>query len=254
MAVSLAVIAVLKAQAGLDLTRDIAFVAGHSLGEYSALAAAGALCLADTARLLRLRGQAMQDAVAIGEGAMAALLGIDYAASAEIVREACQGTDESEVCEIANDNGGGQVVISGSLNAVMRAIGIAKGKGVKRAIQLPVSAPFHCRLMKKAAEVMKLALEGAKINPPLVPLIANVLAGPVSDPVRIRQLLVAQVTGTVRWRESVEFMVGNGLTLFVECGAGKVLTGLSKRIAPGTTGLTVGVPADLEIYRNAIAG
>jgi [acyl-carrier-protein] S-malonyltransferase len=238
----------------LDLARDIQFVAGHSLGEYSALAAAGALGLADTARLLRLRGQAMQDAVAVGEGAMAALLGLDYAMGVEIVETARHDAGQTEVCEIANDNGGGQVVISGSLNAVMRAIEIAKGRGVKRAIQLPVSAPFHCRLMQKAADSMALALEGANICPPQVPLIANILATPVNDPARIRELLVAQVMGTVRWRESVEFMATSGVTLFIECGAGKVLTGLLKRIAPHATGLSIGTAADLEVYQSKIVG
>lgn len=249
MAVSLAVIAVLKAHAGLDLSKDVSFVAGHSLGEYSALAAAGAISLSDAARLLRLRGQAMQDAVAVGEGAMAALMGLDSEAIAHLAVQAAEEAGPGEVCEIANDNGAGQIVVSGSLNAIGRAVEIAKRFGAKRTILLPVSAPFHCSLMKKAADVMARALAEIRIRSPEVPLIPNVLAKPVNDPSSIRELLVAQVTGKVRWRESVEFMAKNGVELFVECGAGKVLTGLLKRIAPNTTGLTVGVPADIEIYR-----
>lgn len=249
MAVSVAVIAVLKAHAGLDLTKDVSFVAGHSLGEYSALAAAGAISISDTARLLRLRGQAMQDAVAVGRGAMAAVMGLDNEASAHLAEEAAKEAGPGEVCEIANDNGGGQIVVSGSSNAVGRAVELAKAFGAKRTILLPVSAPFHCSLMKQAADVMARALEEVRIRSPEVPLIANVLAKPVNDPASIRDLLVAQVTGKVRWRESVEFMAKSGVDLFIECGAGKVLTGLLKRIAPSTTGLTVGVPADIEIYR-----
>ena len=246
MAVSLAVVEVLRAEAGLDLARDAAFVAGHSLGEYSALTAAGALPLAAAARLLRLRGEAMQKAVKVGEGAMAALLGAEPAQAASIAAEAAVG---GGLCEVANDNGGGQVVVSGTKDAVDRAVEIAKGRGIKRAIILPVSAPFHCELMRPAAEAMAAALAGAEISSPCVPLIANVTAAPVSEPAQIRELLVRQVTGTVRWRESVLAMAGLGVTLFVECGAGKVLSGLAKRIAEGATGLAVGAPADVEAYR-----
>ena len=247
MAVSLAALAVLRAEAGLDLARDATFVAGHSLGEYSALAAAGALPLAVTARLLRLRGDAMQKAVSVGAGAMAALLGAEADAAAMIAAEAAA---PGEICQVANDNGGGQVVVSGAKAAVDRAIEIAKGRGIKRAILLPVSAPFHCALMQPAAEAMAAALAEAPLRSPDVPLVANVTAAPVTDPAAIRDLLVAQVTGTVRWRECMEFMAGQGVTRFVECGAGKVLSGLVKRVAPGATGLSVGVPADIEAYKS----
>ena len=247
MAVSLAALAVLRAEAGLDLARDVAFVAGHSLGEYSALAAAGALPLAATARLLRLRGHAMQKAVPVGAGAMAALLGAEADVAAAISEEAAQG----EVCQVANDNGGGQVVVSGAKAAVERAIEIAKGRGIKRAILLPVSAPFHCEMMQPAAEAMAQALAEAPLRAPCVPLVANVTAAPVTNPDEIRDLLVAQVTGTVRWRECMAFMAGQGVTRFVECGAGRVLSGLVKRVAPGATGLSVGVPADVEAYKGA---
>jgi [acyl-carrier-protein] S-malonyltransferase len=249
MATSLAVLRVLEAEAGLDLTRDAAFVAGHSLGEYSALAAAGAFTIADAARLLRKRGEAMQQAVAPGEGAMAALLGLDYETGVAIAAEAQSATGGSAVCAIANDNGGGQVVASGSKAAVDQAIAIAKTKGARRAILLPVSAPFHCALMRPAAEVMAQALSAVEIKPPKVPLVANVTARPVSDPAEIRKLLVAQVTGTVRWRESVLFMASQGVTLFVELGAGKVLAGLLKRIAETAAGMSVGVPAEVDAYK-----
>ena len=248
MAVSLAALAVLRAEAGLDLARDAAFVAGHSLGEYSALAAAGALPLSATARLLRLRGEAMQKAVPVGAGAMAALLGAEPDAAAAIAAEAATA---SEVCQVANDNGGGQVVVSGARAAVERAIEIAKGRGIKRAILLPVSAPFHCAMMQPAAEAMAAALSEAPLQAPLVPLVANVTAQPVTDPATIRELLVAQVTGTVRWRECMGFMAGQGVTHFVECGAGRVLSGLVKRVAPGVTGISVGVPAEVEAYKSA---
>lgn len=248
MAVSLAALAVLRAEAGLDLARDAAFVAGHSLGEYSALAAAGALPLSATARLLRLRGEAMQKAVPVGAGAMAALLGAEPDAAAAIAAEAATA---SEVCQVANDNGGGQVVVSGARAAVERAIEIAKGRGIKRAILLPVSAPFHCAMMQPAAEAMAAALAEAPLQAPLVPLVANVTAQPVTDPATIRELLVAQVTGTVRWRECMGFMAGQGVTRFVECGAGRVLSGLVKRVAPGATGISVGVPAEVEAYKSA---
>jgi [acyl-carrier-protein] S-malonyltransferase len=246
MAGSLAVVEVLRAEAGLDLTRDAAFVAGHSLGEYSALTAAGAIPLAAAARLLRLRGAAMQKAVKVGDGAMAALLGADSEQAASIAAEAAS---DGGLCEVANDNGGGQVVVSGTKAAVDRAVEIAKGRGIKRAILLPVSAPFHCSLMQPAAEAMAAALADTDLSSPCVPLVANVTAEPVSDPAAIRELLVRQVTGTVRWRECVATMAKQGVTLFVECGAGKVLSGLVKRIADGATCLAVGAPADIEAYR-----
>ena len=247
MAVSLAVIAVLEAEAGLDLKRDAAFIAGHSLGEYAALAAAGSISVAATARLLRLRGEAMQAAVKVGDGAMAAFLGVDAAGAQAIAEEA--GKAGLGICDVANDNGGGQIVVSGTRAAVERAMEIAKAHGVKRAIPLPVSAPFHCRLMRPAADAMAAALAAVVIEPPVVPLVANVLAAPVTDPAAIRDLLVRQVTATVRWRESVAFMAGQGVSLFVECGAGKVLSGLVKRIADGAAGIAVGTPADIETYK-----
>lgn len=247
MAVSLAALRVLEAEAGLSVGRDAAFVAGHSLGEYSALAAAGALSVCDTARLLRVRGRAMQKAVPVGVGAMAALLGLDYDAAVAVAREAARG----EVCEAANDNGGGQVVVSGDKAAVERAVEIAKGKGAKRAMLLPVSAPFHCRLMQPAADVMAEALAGVRIAAPVVPLVANVLAAAISDPDEIRRRLVEQVTGTVRWRESVAYMAGAGVDRFVEIGAGKVLSGLVKRIAEGATGLSIGSPRDIEAFKTS---
>ncbi|MCC5978439.1 MAG: ACP S-malonyltransferase [Salinarimonas sp.] len=250
MAVSLATIRVLEAEAGLDLGKHARFVAGHSLGEYSALAAAGALSIADTARLLRIRGDAMQKAVPVGEGAMAALLGLEFEQAAEIARDAAQG----EVCDPANDNGGGQVVVSGTKAAVERAVALATERGAKRAVMLPVSAPFHCALMAPAADAMREALAGATINAPIVPVIANVAAGPISDPEAIRDALVQQVTGTVRWRESVAFMADQGVTAFFEIGAGKVLTGLAKRIASGTSGQAVGMPEDIEKVRQALQG
>jgi [acyl-carrier-protein] S-malonyltransferase len=245
MAVSLAVVRVLQAEAGLDLARDAAFVAGHSLGEYSALAAAGALSIADTARLLRIRGNAMQAAVPPGEGAMAALLGLDFEAAAAAAAEAAQG----EVCQAANDNGGGQVVVSGSKAAVERACEIAKARGARRAVLLPVSAPFHCALMQPAADAMAEALSGVSIVAPKVPLVANVLAAPLTDPAAIRESLVAQVTGTVRWRECVAWMAGQGVGTFYELGSGKVLTGLLRRIAEGAEGVAVGTPDDIAAYR-----
>ncbi|MGO9430116.1 ACP S-malonyltransferase, partial [Rhodoblastus sp.] len=222
MAVSLAAVRVLEKEAGLDLSRDAKFVAGHSLGEYSALCAAGALSLADAARLLRLRGSAMQAAVPVGAGAMAALLGVELDAAREI---AAAAGATGAVCQVANDNGGGQVVLSGARAAVEKAMEIARERGVKRAVLLPVSAPFHCALMQPAAEAMKDALAGAAIARPRAPVVANVTAAPVSEPEEIRRLLVEQVTGAVRWRESVAFMAGAGVTKFVECGAGKVLAG-----------------------------
>ena len=246
MAVSLAATRVLEAEAGLDLARDAKFVAGHSLGEYSALAAAGAFSLADAARLLRLRGKAMQAAVPVGQGAMAALLGLDYETGVAVAAEA--QAEAGGVCQIANDNGGGQVVASGSKAAVDKAIEIAKGKGAKRAMLLAVSAPFHCALMQPAADAMAEALASTNIVAPKVPVVANVVANAVSDPQQIRDLLVRQVTGTVRWRECVGYMAANGCDRFVELGAGKVLTGLLKRLADGATGMSVGAPADVEAY------
>jgi [acyl-carrier-protein] S-malonyltransferase len=248
MAVSLAAISVLEAEAGLDLKRHAAFVAGHSLGEYSALAAAGSLLIGDTARLLRIRGNAMQSAVPVGQGAMAALLGLEFDVAAEVAREAAQG----EVCDAANDNGGAQVVVSGNKSAVERAVQIAQGRGAKRAVMLPVSAPFHCALMAPAADAMREALATVAVHPPVVPLIANVEAAPVTDPERIRQNLVRQVTGTVRWRESVAFMAAQGIDSFVEVGAGKVLTGLVKRIAAGATGTAIGTPDDVAAFKASL--
>src|SRR5215469_3428850 len=227
MAVSLATMRVLEEEAGVDLKRDAAFVAGHSLGEYSALAAARALSISDAARLLRIRGRAMQKAVPVGKGAMAALIGLELGDVKSIAVEA----QSAGVCAAANDNGGGQVVLSGDKLAVERAVEIAKTRGAKRAMLLPVSAPFHCSLMQPAADAMAEALAKVTVNPPVVPLVANVLAQPISDPAEIVKSLVAQVTGTVRWRESVLFMAQAGVTTFYEIGAGKVLTGLNKRIA-----------------------
>src|SRR6185437_3683928 len=221
-AVSLAVMRVLEAEASLDLRRDAKFVAGHSLGEYSALAAAGALSISDTAKLLRIRGRAMQQAVPVGTGAMAALLGMELEAAAAVAAEAAQ----DEVCQAANDNGGGQVVVSGSKSAVERAVEIAKAKGARRAMMLQVSAPFHCALMQPAADAMAEALGKTDVKAPAVPVVANVLAQPISDPKQIVKSLVEQVTGTVRWRECAAYMAGAGVATFYEVGSGKVLTGL----------------------------
>jgi [acyl-carrier-protein] S-malonyltransferase len=245
MAVSLAVMRVLEAEAGIDLKRDAQFVAGHSLGEYSALAAAGAFSITDTARLLRIRGRAMQQAVPVGTGAMAALLGLSFEDGTAAAAEAAQG----EVCQVANDNGGGQVVVSGSTAAVERAVEIAKAKGAKRAMMLKVSAPFHCALMQPAADAMAEALAKTTVKPPAVPVVANVLGQPISDPQDIVRRLVEQVTGTVRWRECVAFMAGAGVTNFYEIGSGKVLTGLLKRIAEDVTGVAVGTPEDVVGFK-----
>ncbi|MBN8976427.1 MAG: ACP S-malonyltransferase [Rhizobiales bacterium] len=249
MAVSLATLRVLEAEAGISVAKDAAFVAGHSLGEYSALAAAGSFSISDTARLLRTRGLAMQKAVPVGVGAMAALLGLDYETAVAVAEEAAQG----DVCQAANDNGGGQVVVSGDKAAVERATEIAKGKGAKRAMLLPVSAPFHCRLMQPAADVMAKALSEVSVNRPAVPLVSNVLAAPISDPEEIRKRLVEQVTGTVRWRESVAYMASQGVTHFLEIGAGKVLSGLVKRIADGAVGVAVGGRNDIAAAKDALA-
>ena len=247
MAVSLAAMRVLEAEAGVDIARDAAFVAGHSLGEYSALAAARALSIADTARLLRIRGRAMQKAVPVGAGAMAALIGLEFGDAVAVAAEAAQ----DGVCQAANDNGGGQVVLSGDKAAVERAMELAKAKGAKRAIALPVSAPFHSALMQPAAEVMAEALSKVAMEPPRVPLVANVLARPIREPAEIVRRLVEQITGTVRWRESVAFMAGAGVTTFYEVGAGKVLTGLVKRIAEGATGSAIGTPDDIVAFKAA---
>jgi len=249
MAVSLAVMRVLEAETGLDLKRDAQFVAGHSLGEYSALAAAGAFSIADTARLLRTRGQAMQKAVPVGVGAMAALLGLDYDAAVAVAAQAAQG----QVCQAANDNGAGQVVVSGDKAAVERAVDIAKAKGAKRAMLLQVSAPFHCALMRPAADVMAQALAQVSVKPPVVPVVANVLAKPISDPAEIVRALVQQVTGTVRWRESVVAMAASGVKTFYEVGAGKVLSGLIKRIADGANASAIGSPDDIAAFKAARA-
>lgn len=242
MAVSLAVARTLEKQGGFKLADKAAFVAGHSLGEYSALAAAGAFTLSDTARILKLRGQAMQRAVPVGEGAMAVLLGLEFDAAAEVAGEAAQG----EVCTAANDNGGGQVVVSGTKAAVERAIEIAKTRGAKRSMLLPVSAPFHCPLMQPAADEMAAALAEISMTAPSVALVANVTASRVADADTIRKLLVEQVTGMVRWRESVLYMEAQGVTDFIEVGAGKALAGMVKRIAKEPQISSVGTPADVE--------
>ena len=239
MATSLAAMAALNAE-GVAVT-DADFVAGHSLGEYTALAAAGALSLSDTARLLRLRGTAMQDAVPVGVGAMAALLGLDFETAQAVAAEAAQG----EVCQAANDNDPGQVVVSGHKAAVERATVIAKEKGAKRAVLLPVSAPFHCALMAPAADAMAAALADVDIKAPAVPLVANVVASAVSDPDMIRKLLVEQVTGSVRWRESVGFMAQQGVTQAWEIGAGKALIGMIRRIEKSMATRAIGTPDDV---------
>jgi [acyl-carrier-protein] S-malonyltransferase len=249
MAASLAALRALETETGFDAARDARFVAGHSLGEYSALAAAGTFSIADAARLLRIRGQAMQKAVPVGVGAMAALLGLDFTEASAVAAEAAQG----EVCEAANDNGGGQVVVSGHKAAVERAVEIAKGRGAKRAMMLPVSAPFHCALMRPAADVMAQALEEVTIRRPSPPVVANVVAQAISDPAAIRQRLVEQVTGMVRWRECVGFMAHEGVTRFYEVGAGKVLSGLAKRIAAGTLATAIGTPEDIHAFGAARA-
>jgi [acyl-carrier-protein] S-malonyltransferase len=242
MAVSLATLRVLEAEGGFTLKQRATLAAGHSLGEYSALAATGSLSLAECARLLRLRGAAMQRAVPAGEGAMAALLGTDLAAAQSICAEAAEG----EVVEAANDNGGGQVVISGKRTAVERAVEVAKARGIKRAMLLPVSAPFHCALMAPAADAMAEALERAAVVRPMIAVLSNVSAAKMTDPDDIRRLLVQQVTGTVRWRESVLAATTLGVDSFVELGAGKVLSGLVRRIAPDARAASAGTPAEIE--------
>jgi [acyl-carrier-protein] S-malonyltransferase len=248
MAVSMAAMAVLKFEGGIELPKVASFVAGHSLGEYSALAAAGSFSLADTARLLKIRGQAMQRAVPVGEGAMAALLGLDLEQAREVVAEAAKG----DVLATANDNAPGQVVISGMREAVERAVEVAKEKGAKRAMLLQVSAPFHCPMMAPAADVMAEALAEVNIDAPIIPLIANVTAGPVEDPVEIRRLLVEQVTGMVRWRESCMTMRQKEVEILVEVGSGKVLSGLARRIHKELSALNIGLPADIEAFLKTI--
>jgi [acyl-carrier-protein] S-malonyltransferase len=251
MAVSCAVMRVLASEKGVPVTAAT-FVAGHSLGEYAALAAAGAISIFDTARLLRLRGRAMQDAVPVGEGAMAALLGVDVEAAAKIAAEASIATDR--VCGVANDNAPGQVVISGAKAAVEKAMVLSKDYGARRAIPLPVSAPFHCALMQPAADRMAAALAEIAIKAPAVPVVANVLAEAISDPDAIRQRLVEQVTGTVRWRESVVYMADQGVLVLYEVGAGRVLTGLVRRIDDRLDGRSIGTVAEIESAGAALAG
>jgi [acyl-carrier-protein] S-malonyltransferase len=250
MAVSLAVMRVLEREGGFRASDKLAFVAGHSLGEYSALAAAGALGLADAARLLKRRGQAMQKAVPVGEGAMAALLGVDLPAAQEIA--AAAAAESGEVCACANDNAPGQVVLSGSKKAIDRALAIAPAKGARRAVPLPVSAPFHCPLMQPAAEAMAEALADVALSMPAVPLVANITAKQVSDPETIRGLLVRQVTGMVRWRESVAYMKEQGVDKIAEIGAGKVLAGLVKRIDREIETASAGEPAEIEALLKAL--
>jgi [acyl-carrier-protein] S-malonyltransferase len=245
LAVSVAAMRALEEEAGVDMRRDAKFVAGHSLGEYSALAAAGSFALADAVRLVKIRGRAMQQAVPVGQGAMAAILGLEPADVKAIAAEASQG----QVCDAANDNAPGQFVVSGAKAAVERALEIAKGKGA-RGTMLPVSAPFHCSLMQPAADAMREALAKVKVNAPKVPLVANVTASPSTDPAEIVQNLIAQVTGTVRWRECVTYLTGHGVTRLVEVGSGKVLSGLAKRIAKETPAMTVGTPDDVAAFKS----
>jgi [acyl-carrier-protein] S-malonyltransferase len=249
MAASIAALRVLENETGFKVAKQAAYVAGHSLGEYSALCAAGSLTLEDTAVLLRRRGEAMQKAVPVGEGAMAAILGLEFGQVVKIATEAASNLYlTGAICQAANDNGAGQVVISGTTAAVERAMELAKLAGAKRALLLPVSAPFHSALMQPAALAMQTALKSVKIRPPKPPLVANVEAAAVADPEAIRSGLVAQVTGTVRWRESVAYMSAQGVTRFIELGAGKVLTGLIKRIAEGATTISIGAPADVAAF------
>jgi [acyl-carrier-protein] S-malonyltransferase len=242
MAVSMAVMRVLEREKGFSLKDKVKFVAGHSLGEYSALAAAGAFSLGDAARLLKLRGQAMQAAVPVGQGAMTALLGVGVDAARKVAEAAAQG----EVCQVANDNEPTQVVLSGQKTAIDRVPAVGKEFGVRRAVPLPVSAPFHCTLMQPAADAMAKALAEVTVNAPAVPVVANVLAQAISDPEEIKKRLVEQVTGTVRWRECVTYMTANGVTHFYEIGSGKVLAGLAKRIDPAVNAASIGSPADVD--------
>ena len=251
MASSIAVLKVLEGEFGLNVQNDVSFVAGHSLGEYSALCAAESMTLEDTAKLLRLRGEAMQKAVPVGEGAMAAILGLEFGVVIKIATQVASDLYlTGAVCEAANDNGGGQVVISGTKIAVERATELAKLAGAKRTLPLPVSAPFHSALMHPAALAMEEALKVVAVRRPRPPLISNITASPVEDPEAIRSALVAQVTGTVRWRESVTYMRAQGVSLFVEVGTGKVLAGLIKRIAEGATAVSVGTPGDIAAYNS----
>lgn len=250
MAVSMAVVRVLG-EKGVNITENATYVAGHSLGEYSALCAAGTFSVADAARLLKIRGKAMQQAVPVGQGAMAALLGLEFAVVEEIAAEAGQG----EVCDVANDNAPGQVVVSGALAAVERAVELAKARGAKRALLLPVSAPFHCALMAPAANAMQQALADVHMQAPAVPLVANVLARPISEPDEIRRRLVEQVTGMVRWTESVSWLTGEGeVTELVELGTGKVLTGLAKRINSDANATAIGLPEAIDDFAAELAG
>lgn len=248
MAVSLAVMRVLEKEHGLDLAKSAKFVAGHSLGEYSALAAAGALSITDAAKLLKLRGQAMQKAVPVGEGAMAALLGVDYDTAVKVAEEAAQG----DVCQVANDNDPTQIVLSGHKSAIDRVAEVGKAHGVRRAVPLPVSAPFHCALMQPAADAMAEALSKVEIKTPVVPVVCNVLAAAITDPAEIAKRLVEQVTGTVRWRESVLYMTDNGITDVYEIGSGKVLAGLVKRTSKALNSASIGTPADIEAHAAAL--
>ncbi|HEY3911950.1 MAG TPA: ACP S-malonyltransferase [Stellaceae bacterium] len=253
MAASLAVIRVLEAEGGLDLRRHVAFVAGHSLGEYSALAAARALTVGDAARLLKLRGRAMQRAVPVGDGAMAALIGLDVAAARAVAAEATRaGVERDELCAVANDNAPGQAVLSGHRSAVERAITIAREHGARRSVMLPVSAPFHSPLLAPAAAAMAEALRQVALRPPLVPLVANVSAHPVRAPAEIERLLVEQVTAMVRWRESVLFLAASGVAEVIEVGAGRVLAGLVKRIAPDLAALSIGLPSEIDMLIKAL--
>jgi [acyl-carrier-protein] S-malonyltransferase len=250
MTVSVAVVRVLENDKGISLGDTVKFVAGHSLGEYSALAAAGSVSLSDTARLLKVRGRSMQAAVPVGEGAMAALLGLELPDAQKLADAAAQG----EVCQPANDNAPGQIVISGAAAAVERAVEMASEFGARRAVLLPVSAPFHCALMQPAAGAMAEALADIEIKPPAVPLVANVVAGEITDPERIRSSLVEQVTGAVRWRESVTYMANAGVTTLYELGAGRVLTGLARRIERSLEAVSVGTPEEVDAAAQALAG
>ncbi len=249
MAVSVAAARVLEQDKGISLKDKVKFVAGHSLGEYSALTVAGSLGLGDTARLLKIRGQSMQAAVPVGEGAMAALLGLDLPDAQKLAEAAADG----DICQAANDNAQGQVVVSGARTAVERAVEMASDYGARRAVLLPVSAPFHCALMQPAADAMEQALGDVEIKQPAVPLIANVVAGEITDPEEIRKCLVEQVTGVVRWRESVMYMANAGVTTLYEIGAGRVLTGLARRIERSLEATSAGTAEEVEAVAQALA-
>jgi [acyl-carrier-protein] S-malonyltransferase len=252
MAASLAVVRVLEAEFGFDVGRQVAFVAGHSLGEYSALAAAKALTVGDAAQLLKLRGQAMQQAVPVGQGAMAALIGLDVEAARMVAQKATRaGIDQDEVCAVANDNGPGQAVVSGHRSAVERAITIAREHGARRSVLLPVSAAFHSPLLAPAADAMAVALAQVALRRPLVPLVANVTASATSEPREIKELLVKQVTAMVRWRESVQFLAASAVDEIVEIGTGRVLSGLAKRIAPDIAARSIGTPSEIAALATA---